>query len=66
MSMFGPKMGTYWIRSDSDPRFNESWRKEGLCCWGIPDWIMDWINQKTKDLALEDFPDDLTWGFMKD
>lgn len=66
MGIFGPKPGTYSTRSESDPRFNMSWDREGLVCWGIPDWIKDWAKKKAKELGLEDYPDDLQCNFWKD
>jgi hypothetical protein len=36
MSMFGPKMGSWFVHSESDSRWNKSGRAEGLCCTGGP------------------------------
>jgi hypothetical protein len=63
--MFGPKMGTYCTNS-KDKRFNCSWRRVGLCCEGIPEFIRDWVKVRTKELGLKDFPDDLEVSFVKD
>jgi len=64
--MFGPSMGTYCTRSELDPRFDNSWREEGLVCWGVPDWIKEWAENKAKELGLKTFPEDLECSFMKD
>lgn len=65
-SMFGSKMGTYCTSSVSDSRFNYSWRKAGLVCWGTPDWIKKWVEKKTTELGLDECPLDLKCSFMKD
>lgn len=63
--MFGPKNGVYWVSSKKDPRFNKSWEKPGLVCWGTPDWVLEWIRNKAEELGLDKTPDDLTTGFHK-
>ena len=65
MSMFGPKMGTYCLHSNSDSRFNYTWREAGLVCMGTPEFVFDWVKQKESELDCKR-PDDLSISFMKD
>ncbi|MBA7604556.1 hypothetical protein ES703_11681 [subsurface metagenome] len=64
MSMFGPKMGTWWVHSKSDPRWNKSGRAEGLCCTGGPQEMQDWIDECKRQYGEP--PKDAKMGFMKD
>jgi len=64
MGMFGPKMGTWWVQSKKDSRWNKSGRGEGLVSSGGPKEMQDWIKE-----CIEKFgnaPDDVEYGFMKD
>jgi hypothetical protein len=64
MSMFGPKMGTWAIHSDKDPRWNNSGRAEGLVCEGGPKGMQDWIEEcRTK---YGEPPADAIQSFWKD
>ena len=65
MSMFGPKMGTYCLHSNSDSRFNYTWREAGLVCMGTPDFVSNWIILKEVELKTT-APSDLRITFMKD
>jgi hypothetical protein len=64
MSMFGPKMGSWSVHSESDPRWNKSGRAEGLCCMGGPQEMKDWIEECKKKYGEP--PADATMSFMKD
>lgn len=43
MVMFGPKMGTWMVKSESDPRWNKTGRGYGLISSGGPKEMQDWI-----------------------
>jgi hypothetical protein len=64
MSMFGPKMGSWWVSSEKDPRWNKNGRGKGLVCTGGPPEAHKWIEKCRKTLGEQ--PDDLEYGFMKD
>jgi len=64
MSMFGPKMGTWWVESKLDPRWNTNGKGYGLVVTGGPGEINQWIAQCEKTFGKK--PDDLEIGFMKD
>ena len=64
MGMFGPRMGTWTVHSDKDPRWNKTGRALGLCCTGGPGEMQTWID-RCKDLYGEP-PDDCTKEFWKD
>jgi len=53
--MFGPKMGTWEVHSNLDPRWNKSGRAKGLCCSGDPQEMRDWIAH------CKMFRDNLCW-----
>jgi hypothetical protein len=63
MSMFGPRKGTWWIRSEKDPRWNSEGRADvgGLV---IPQECKDKIEELK--ITLGEPPDDLGWNYMKD
>lgn len=62
--MFEPRMGTWGVQSEVDPRWNKSGRAEGLVCCGGPNEIQTWIEEcKAK---YGDPPKDLTTSFLKD
>jgi hypothetical protein len=64
MGMFGLKDGDWSLRSEKDPRWNNSGRTKWLVSAGIcPDGQI-WINQCKKNFG--DPPDDLTYSFFKD
>jgi hypothetical protein len=62
--MFGPKMGTWWVYSELDPRWNLSGRSSGLVCEGGPSELQDWIKLCRKNYGEP--PEDCEQGFMKD
>lgn len=64
MNMFGPKMGTWDVRSNSDPRWNKSGRDEGLACLGGPDSMKAWIEDCKAKYGAP--PKDATMSFIKD
>ena len=66
MSMIGPKMGTFWVHSKSDPRFDNDWQMDWLIAGGVPDEVKEWVENKRKELDLEKLPEDISYGFMKD
>lgn len=63
-SMFGAKMGSWWVSSESDPRWNKSGRGYGLVSTGGPGEMGDWIREATEKFGPP--PSDATMGFMKD
>lgn len=63
-SMFGPKMGSWWVRSKKDPRWNKDGRGYGLVVLGGPGDMSDWIKYCTEQYGNP--PDDCEQGFMKD
>jgi len=63
-AMFGPKMGTWWVHSKKDPRWNKEGRAKGLVCMGGPAEMEAWIEKCTKKYGKP--PKDCTHGFMKD
>ena len=64
MSMLGPKMGTWWVESKADHRWNKSGRGYGLVTCGGPSEINDWVERCTKEFGKP--PEDLYQGFFKD
>jgi hypothetical protein len=64
MSMFGPRMGTWWVHSKSDPRWNKSGRAEGFAMCGGPKEMQDWIEECKKKYGEP--PEDATMEFWKD
>lgn len=64
MGTFEPKMGSWWVSSKTDPRWNKSGRGYGLVSTGGPHEMHDWI-----DMCKEKYgepPKDCECGFMKD
>lgn len=64
MSMFGPKMGTWWVSCKSDPRWNKQGRGYGLVTCGGPGEMGAWIEKCKKEFGEP--PEDAEMGFMKD
>jgi hypothetical protein len=64
MSMFGPKEGSWWMRSKKDPRWNCDGRGLLLFSAGIPDEAKEKIEELKKKYGEP--PDDLEFGGMKD
>lgn len=64
MSIFGPKMGTWTVHSNTDKRWNKSGRAYGLVCSGGPQEMHDWI-EKCKE-KYGNPPEDCTMSFWKD
>lgn len=62
--MFGPKMGSWWVNSEIDSRWNKNGRAPGLACEGGPDEMHQWIDYCK--LKYGDPPKDAEMGFMKD
>lgn len=65
MSMFGPKAGTVWLSSKSDPRWNCNWREKSLIVTSMDSGK---VADKIKELTVKygDPPSDLMMGCMKD
>jgi hypothetical protein len=63
MSMFGPKMGTWWLHSDEDTRWNASGRAP-VGGFLMPLEAKDAL-RKLKTIYGEP-PADLEHGYMKD
>ena len=61
--MFGPKIGTWWVRCKSDPRWNKTGRGYGLAS-SNPKEMWDWIEQCREKYGKP--PNDAEKGFMKD
>ena len=68
MAMINPmREGSWWFRSDSDPRWNMAGRGiVGMYCGfeDVPEAV-DAMERKKRELG-EDPPSDLGWGYMKD
>ena len=68
LGMFGPKMGTWTLSSEKDPRWNKEIREVGLCCalaeGMYPDVMTEWISEC--EIKFGKQPEDLTMGFWKD
>lgn len=64
MGMFGPKSGSWWTKSKSDPRWNMNGTGYvgGFVC---PAEATEAVEQKKEELG-EEPPDDLEYGYMKD
>lgn len=62
MGMFGPRLGSCWLRSEEDPRWNFEIR---ACVGGfeMPKECKDKLEELKKKLGKE--PKDLKWGYMK-
>lgn len=63
-SMFGPRMGSWWVRSKIDPRWNSNGRGYGLVSMGGPQDAHTWVEVCREKYGTQ--PDDLEMGFMKD
>jgi hypothetical protein len=64
MNIFGPRMGTWYVSSQSDPRWNNSGRASGLVTEDGPQAMKDWIEQCRRNFGEP--PEDAVKGFMKD
>ena len=64
MGMFGPEMGTWWVESKKDPRWNKTGEGYGLVTTGGPSERQEWVDQCVEKYG--DPPDDCGRGFMKD
>jgi len=64
MGMFGPKIGTWTVHSDSDPRWNKEGRGYGLVTEGGPCEMREWIEECKKKYG--EVPADTTESFWKD
>lgn len=64
MSMFGPKMGSWSVGSEKDPRWNKSGRGYGLVSSGGPSEMQSWIEECKKQFGEP--PDDCYQSFYKD
>lgn len=63
--MFGPREGSWWYRSLSDPRWNVDGRSESISVTGGPPAEAREALAKLEQ-ALGAPPDDLEYGCMKD
>ncbi len=64
MGMFGPKMGSWAVRSEKDPRWNKSGRGRGFALGGGPIAMQEWIQRCIEKYG--DPPNDATEEFWKD
>ena len=62
--IFGPRMGSWSVHSDTDPRWNKEGRDYGLVCNGGPRVMRDWVDHCKKTLG--EIPEDCTSSFYKD
>lgn len=62
--MFGPKLGTWWVISKTDPRWDKHGRGYGLVTTNGPDECQEWIEECKKKFGEP--PKDAEYGFMKD
>ncbi|HEY4497079.1 MAG TPA: hypothetical protein VI432_02940 [Candidatus Paceibacterota bacterium] len=63
MGMFGPREGSWWLRSKKDPR----WNTDGRAYVGgflMPEACRSKIDELK--LRFGEPPEDLEWGYMKD
>lgn len=63
--MFGPKKGTWWYHSDSDPRWNLSGTADFFSVFVVPAEAKAALDEKQKELN-EIPPIDLIYNCMKD
>lgn len=63
-NMFGPKMGTWWVKCKSDPRWDNTGRGEGFPTAGGPPELQNWI-KRCRD-SFGEPPADCEFGFTKD
>jgi len=64
MNIFNPKIGTWTVHSDKDPRWNKSGRGYGLVISGGPPEMKRWIKDCTEKYGNP--PNDTTKAFYKD
>jgi hypothetical protein len=62
MGMFGPRLGSCWLRSKEDPRWNFETRAY-VGGFEMPKECKDKIEELKKKLGKP--PRDLEWGYMK-
>lgn len=62
-SMFGPKKGSWWVSSKSDPRFNDS-GSGYVGGFEVPAEAKVSFEAKAKRLGVP-VPEDLEFGYMK-
>lgn len=64
VNIFGPKKGSWWLISKSDPR----WDANGETTWLVSAGVCPEADAKIKELKAKygDPPDDIEYGFMKD
>ena len=63
MGMFGPKPGTWWLRSESDSRWNASGHT-AVGGFAMPEEAKAELDRLEKQYGTP--PSDLEWGYMKD
>ena len=63
-SMFGPKLGSWWLSSKKDPRFSTTGRGF-VSCSGMHPEAERFIKSQAQYYCTE-VPDDLEYGCMKD
>jgi len=56
--------GSWWISSQSDPRWNGGGRSEEVGGFELPKEAREFVQQKEKELG--DPPADVSWGYWKD
>ncbi len=60
----GARMGSWWVVSKTDPRWDKEGRAFGAVSAGGPQEMQDWIDECTEKYG--DPPADAEKGFMKD
>ena len=63
-SIFGPRIGTWYVRSKTDSRWNNNGRGYGLVSSGGPQAMTTWIEKCKKEFGEP--PEDAVMGFEKD
>lgn len=64
MSMFGPKPGSWWLMSKSDPKWKATGHVEALSVTQMPLDAQKALDELRKKYGNE--PPDLEYGCMKD
>jgi len=63
--LFNPaREGGWWLRSESDPRWNSDGRSDGVGGFVMPEECQSKLEELKRQLGEP--PEDLKWGYMKD
>jgi len=61
---FGSRSGSWWFKSESDPRFEAEGISSFLSTWEPPKEAQEKLKELEERYGKA--PEDLEWGFMKD